>query len=392
MPIASKRGGVDERASLFPPEILPLIHDSFVRSCDLYEEYVFRLALDVFRRLGLAAACATPATTSEAVARAELEPRQATVPLDWILRKLVRHGVLEAHPDAGEARYRLSGELPKLDAESVRLAQERHEPRALPSYTIAALAAEHYPAVLRGETTGERVLFGADRMAAWEEYFANDNVIYALNNRIGAIACEAAFPPGGGAILELGGGLGSGTWALLDRFAVKGRPAPTYRFTELSVPFARRAQKSLCARFPEVALSFARLDMNRPFAEAGVAPGAYALVHAVNAVHVARDLAFTLGEIREALCEGGALVIAECVRPLPGDPVHAEFVFNLLEAFREPVLVPGWRPNGGFLTPEQWTLALEANGFADVRLFPDIAAIRDAYPAFVVAAIVAVRA
>ena len=392
MPIASKRGGVDERASLFPPEILPLIHDSFVRSCDLFEEYVFRLALDVFRRLGLAAACAKPATTAEAIARAGLDPRQATVPLDWILRKLVRHGVLEADPDAGEARYRLSGELPKLDAESVRLAQERHDPRALPSYTIAALAGEHYSAVLRGETTGERVLFGADRMAVWEEYFANDNVIYALNNSIGAIACEAAFPPGDGAILELGGGLGSGTWALLDRFALKGRSAPTYRFTELSVPFLRRAQRALCARFPEVALSFARLDMNRPFAEAGVAPGSYALVHAVNAVHVARDLAFTLGEIREALREGGTLVVAECVRPLPGDPVHAEFVFNLLEAFREPVLVPGWRPNGGFLTPEQWTLALEANGFTDVRSFPDIASIRDAYPAFVVAAIVAVRA
>jgi hypothetical protein len=56
------------------------------------------------------------------------------------------------------------------------------------------------------------------------------------------------------------------------------------------------------------------------------------------------------------------------------------------------VLVPGWRPNGGFLTPEQWTAALDANGFEDIRIYPDIAAIRDAYPSFVVAAIVARRA
>jgi SAM-dependent methyltransferase len=141
--------------------------------------------------------------------------------------------------------------------------------------------------------------------------------------------------------------------------------------------------------FPEVPLAFALLDMNKPFAAAGVAPGAFALVHGVNTLHVATDLAFTLGEIREALAPGGAVVISECVRPHPNQPVYVEFVFNLLQAFREPVLVPGWRPNGGFLTPEQWTAALEANGFRDVRIVPDIIAIRDVYPNFVVAAVVA---
>jgi hypothetical protein len=107
---------------------------------------------------------------------------------------------------------------------------------------------------------------------------------------------------------------------------------------------------------------------------------------------VAHDLAFTLGQIREALCPGGALVIAECVRPFLGQPVYTEFVFNLLEAFQQPLLVPEWRPNGGFLTPEQWTAALHENGFRDVRWLPDIPLLRDAYPALVVAAIVARRA
>jgi hypothetical protein len=54
--------------------------------------------------------------------------------------------------------------------------------------------------------------------------------------------------------------------------------------------------------------------------------------------------------------------------------------------------VPGWRPNGGFLTPEQWTVALEANGFRNIEILPDIAALRDAYPSFLVAAITARRA
>jgi hypothetical protein len=72
--------------------------------------------------------------------------------------------------------------------------------------------------------------------------------------------------------------------------------------------------------------------------------------------------------------------------------VYVEFVFNLLDAFRDPVLVPEWRTSGGFLTPEQWTAALEANGFRNVQIVPDITAIRDVYPSFVVAAVVASKA
>jgi len=85
-------------------------------------------------------------------------------------------------------------------------------------------------------------------------------------------------------------------------------------------------------------------------------------------------------------------VIAECVRPFAGRPVYVELAFNLLASFRDPVLVPGWRPNGGFLTPEQWTEALAANGFEQVTVYPDVGAIRRAFPQFVVAAITGRRA
>lgn len=391
MTISGEHDGADMMSVLLPPDILPLFSDAFVRSCDLYEEFIFRLALDVFARTGLARVFAVPVTTPQAIASAGLNDHASRVPLDWILRELAAHGVLQSHDEAGVIRYALAGELPQLDPAEVRESQERHDPTALPSYTIASLAAEHYPAVLRGEMTGDSVLFGPDRIGIWFDYFSNDNPIYAISNTIGAIACEAALPQGGGAILELGAGLGSGATALLSRLAAKGRAGDVsaYRFTELSIPFLRRGQKSLPAAFPETPWTFARLDMNKPFEAAGVAPGAYALVHGVNTLHVASDLAFTLREIRAALAPGGSVVISECVRPFPGQPVYVEFVFNLLAAFREPELVPGWRPNGGFLTPEQWTAALTTTGFGDVRIVPDIAAIREFFPAFVVAAVVA---
>ena len=382
------------RAELLPPKVLPLFGDAFVRSCELFEEYVFRLTLDVFRRAELAAALRTPASTAEAIARAGLDGRVARVPLDWILRELASRGVLRVSEGGGAARYDLPGALPELDAASVLDEQRRHDQAALPSYTIAALAAGHYPAVLRGETTGEQVLFGPERIGTWSEYFSNTNVVYAISNTLGAIACEEALPAEGGAILELGGGLGSGAEALLSRLVASGRAGTvsSYRFTEISIPFLRRGQKTLPAGFPGVAFAFARCDMNRPFSEANAAAGSYALVHGVNTLHVASDLAFTLAEIRTALAPSGSLVISECVRPFPRQPIYVEFIFNLLTAFREPVLDPAWRPNGGFLTPEQWTAALTANGFRDVRMVPDIAKIREVYPSFVVASIVASRA
>src|SRR5262249_43386938 len=166
----------------------------------------------------------------------------------------------------------------------------------------------------------------------------------------------------------------------------------TYQFTELVPAFLRRAQRFLGewdARVPS--LTFAPLDMNRPFAEQGVPPDSVSIVYAVNTLHVAHDLAFTLGEVRRVLEPGGQVIVSECIRPFSGATLYPEFIFNLMETFRAPRLHPHYRPNGGFLTPAQWTAALEAAEFSDVRVFPDIARILDVFPTFYVATLGARR-
>ena len=390
MPTETQRTRANERAALIPPEILPLFDVRFAGSCELLEEYVARLAAAAFRSTGLERACASAVTVDEAVAGAGLVPAIARVPAAWLAATLAARGWLET---VHGGRYRAAQPLPALDPDEVLAAQAALDERCLPSYRIAALAAARYPAVLRGEITGEQALFDPEGVSAWVKYFSNANPLYAVSNAIGAVAAERALPAGGGAVLELGGGFGSGAEALLARLEAAGRglEVAAYRFTELAPMFLRRAERTLGARFKGWPLEFGALDINRPFAEAGVAPGSCALVYGVNVVHVARDLAAALGEIRTALAAGGAIVLAECVRPFAGRPVYVELVFNLLGAFRDAVLVPGWRPNGGFLTPEQWRAALEANGFAAVEVFPDIAAIRRVIPQFVVAAISARR-
>jgi SAM-dependent methyltransferase len=389
--LAGGGGRSDSLTGMLPGELLPLFDDRFVRSCELFEEYVARLSLQVVRNTGIDVAALEAGTPAEIAARAGLDPVRAPVTVGWLLGTLAAGG---AAVRGGDGRYTVLAALPDLDPREVADAQERHDPSSLASYRMADLAAASYPAVLRGEAGGEEALFAPDRIGAWFEYFSNDNLIYAISNRIGALAAERALHGDGGQVLELGGGLGSGTMALFERLTESGRlfAIRSYRFTEIAPSFLRRGQRRLAGLFPRAPLSFGRLDMDRPFAEAGVEDGAFALVYGVNTLHVARDLELTLAEARRALAPGGALVLSECVRPFPGRPVYVEFLFNLLEAFRAPKLVEPWRPNGGFLTPEQWTMALEACGFRDVTVYPDIARLREVCPSFVVAAISAMRA
>ncbi len=377
------------------PSLVPLFDAAFIRSCALYDEFVHRLALRVFRDAGLGAAARDAGTVDEIAARAGLEVERSRTPLDWILRYLAARRVVEdgVGHDGGH-RFRVSAPVPDLEPVSVRDEQTRHDPSWLPAYVLAETAARDYAAFFRGEAAGEAILFSPARFRLWLDYFSNANGLYAVSNRVGAIAAEEWMPRGGGAVLELGGGLASAATALLERFEAAGRLAEIreYRFTEVVPAFLRRGQRTLEARFPGSGfLRFGQLDMNRPFVEQGIEPGGLSVVYAVNTLHVAYDLDFTLGEIYRVLAPGGRLVVSECVRPLPGQAIYVEFIFNLMETFRSPRLHPGYRPNGGFLTPEQWTAAMGASGFADVRLLPDIARLRDRFPNFYIAAIGATR-
>lgn len=380
---------------LLSPALLPLFDVSFIRSHLLYGEFVDRLVLRLAHETGLEPATREPGSAEEIAARVGLEARCALVPLDWMLRRLAARGALEEVGAVGVGRrFRGRGAWPVLDPAPVREEQLRHDPSSLPSYALAETVAQDYPAFLRGEAVGEAVLFSPRRLRLWVDYFSNGNGLYAISNHVGAVAVAEWLPRAGGVVLELGGGLGSGALAVLERLEAAARLGEIreYRFTELVPAFLRRGQQTLQARYRDPSwLQFGTLDMNRPFADQGVPPSSLSAVYAVNALHVAHDLDFTLGEVLRALEPGGRLIVAECVRPHRGQTISAEFVFNLMETFRSPRLHPTYRPAGGFLTPEQWRSAMEAAGFAEVRFLPDVLTIRERVPDFSVAAIGATR-
>ena len=382
-------------AALLPPDLARWFDARFVRSDRLFDEYVARLVARVVRELRLDEALSEEATAADAVVRAGLDPRVATVPVEWMLRHLAARTTLTVRADAsGVLRFHAARLLSVDDPAVIRAEQERHDASSLPSYELADAAAATYPTFLAGKRSGEELLFAPARFALWNRYFSNEHPLYAVNNRIGAAALAAIEDEAHEAVLELGAGLGSGTAAALEALAAANRlgRVVSYRVTDLVPVFIRTAQRRIETQHPDVrVLMFATLDLDQPFAPQGVAPGSVSTVYAVNTLHVADDLSVTLGEIRRALRPGGHLVFAECIRPRPGQTLYPEFIFNLLSRFRAPRLHAGYRPHGGFLTPEQWTAALGAEGFADVRIVPDISALRSAAPAFAVGAITATR-
>ena len=336
-------------------------------SCELVEHYALRLAIDLVARLELAPLLDEPRTVEELLAARGFVPGFRPA-LGWLLDRLVLAGASTRDADG---RYRLAAPLPSPDLAALRAEGLAADASYAPAFALLDEAAALYPRVARGETDGESALFR--RLPLWFAYFSNQNGYYALNNRVTARAAAARLA--GGTVLEVGAGLGSATEALLD--ALDERAALTsYLVTEPVPLFRRRAERTLRAAHPRAPLAFAALDVNRPWATQGAAPGSAHLVWGVNVFHLARDLDAVLAQARATLAPGGWLVIGEGLRPRRGEPVDAELPFRLLASFTDVVLDPATRATPGFLTAEEWLAALARAGFTGLEIVPDAVRLR----------------
>jgi SAM-dependent methyltransferase len=352
-----------------------LFDDGLYRSIAWAEQYAACLVADVLAALGIADPPADAAELS-ACARSQglVDAFQPT--LAWLA--------------AFHRRSAASG-TPRQSRPALYAAGVAIDPANARTAALFDAAAAAYPRVARGEASGEDLLLGGAATTLWLDYFNNANALYAVNNHVAAIAATRRI--GGRAmprILEVGAGAGSGTEALLDRLAAVagGRlRLGAYVASEPSPFFRRRGQRRLAGRSP--ALSFRAVDIDHPWPAQGIEPCSFDLVFAVNVLHVAGDLPFTLDQARRSLAAGGWLVAGECLRPFPAFPVSIEFVFGLFKGFSKVHPIPGTAPEAGFLTPEAWQVALAGAGFDTVEITPDHHRIRDVLPQFVVGAVCA---
>jgi SAM-dependent methyltransferase len=339
------------------------------RACKLVDLYTLHVAIDLLRELADPALLARGASADDLLAKggyvATFRPA-----LVWLLGRAAAAGIDVRTP------------LPRTDRATVRAACLAIDPSYVPAFTLMDEAAALYPRVGRGEINGDRALLM--KASLWVAYFDNRNGYYALNNRVVAAAVAARAAGAGPArVLEVGAGLGSASETLLDRLPAVER----YQVTEPIRFFRRRAERTLRAAHPSVALEFGALDVNGRWAEQGVRSASHTFVVGVNVFHLARDLVATLREAFEAIEPGGWLVVGEAIRPHPHACVGAELPFQILQSYLAVETDPELRPTPGFLTAEGWTEALRRAGFTEIALVPDAARLRDLWEGAITAAV-----
>lgn len=371
------------RAAIADERVRELFPFRFLAANETFARLVDATAYQILSSIG-ALPTATGMTVQLAKQRLSI-PWRRTVPLRFLYEKLSDSGVLQR---AG-GRYHL-GTVPVGEFETIAAELAAREPGAAVAAEILRTLVSEAKTYFAGEATGDEILFAPQQLPLWLKYFSNDNLLYAINNEVGAEALSRLVPADGGPfeILEIGGGCGSAADQALRKL---GPGVTRYRFTEVAETFARHGERAArAAASPSTAVESARLDMTVPWERQGVEPGTFDAVYSVNCFHVAPDLDFVIAEAAKALKPGGAVVVSECVRPTKlARPIHAEIIFDFLDSFTDVVTDPVKRPTHGFLTPAAWRATFEAAGLGDVVILPDVDEIAEEYPDFVVGAVIA---
>jgi SAM-dependent methyltransferase len=367
----------------------PVFSERLYQSIELMERYSVEMAIDLARRLNVIDRLSQWQSVDDLCRLLSFQP-SFRFALRWILERLVETNCVEAKTDRNTRLYRLRNAPGQTDLGKLRAAGLNVDPANAATLDLLDHAANLYPAVANGEQSGDQSLLGPQGVPLWLNYFHNDNLTYAVNNWVAAaIAAKRVSRRRALRILEVGAGPGSGSEILLRLFDERGLLPRLQRYlvTEPNAFFLRSSQRKLARQYPGLPLEWVALNLDLPWGTQGIGPGEFDLVYAVNVMHISKDLLFSLNEARSALGSDGWLVIGECLRPYPNQPIYPELMFQILESFTNVGLDPEIRPNPGFLTAEQWRRAFTRAGFARAEVAPDVDSIREIYPHFFTGAI-----
>jgi SAM-dependent methyltransferase len=366
-----------------------IFSERLYQSIELMERYSIELAVDLLGQLNLAQHLTAWRTADDLCGILGFQPR-FSVALQWILARLLETGCIHIQRNNGAPSFHFRNAPWKPDLRYFRALGLNIDPANAATLDLLDYAASAYPSVATSGEGGDHNLFGPQGVPLWLSYFNNDNQTYAVNNWVGAAAaadCLSSHPRL--RILEIGAGTGSATEILLRLLGERELLPRLERYvvTEPNAYFRRCNQRKLAVQHPKLSLEWATVDLNLPWSNQGVAAGEFDLVYAVNVMHIAKNLLFSLNEARSALAPDGWLVLGECVRPYNDQPMYPELMFQVLDSFTNVEMDPEFRPNPGFLTAEQWRRAFLRAGFPRTDIAPDIERIRAIYPHFFTGAI-----
>ena len=380
----------DPRLAEYLKEYPALVfNDRLYQSIELMERYSVEMAVDLARRLNVIDHLSQWQSVDDLRRLLSFQP-SFRFALHWILERLAEIDCVEARTEGSTRFYHLRHAPGQPDLETLRAVGLQIDPANAATLDLLNHAARLYPVVANAGEGGDRNLLGPQGVPLWLNYFHNDNLTYAVNNWVGAaLAADCVSSQRALRILEVGAGPGSASEILLRLFDERGLlpRVERYLITEPNAFFLRCGQRKLARQYPGLPLEWGALNLDLPWSIQGVNPGEFDLVYAVNVMHIAKDLLFSLNEARSALASDGWLVIGECLRPYFNQPIYPELMFQILESFTNVQTDPEIRPNPGFLTAEHWRRAFTRARFQRVEVAPNIDRIREIYPHFFTGAI-----
>jgi acyl transferase domain-containing protein/NADPH:quinone reductase-like Zn-dependent oxidoreductase/ubiquinone/menaquinone biosynthesis C-methylase UbiE len=166
----------------------------------------------------------------------------------------------------------------------------------------------------------------------------------------------------GANVLEIGGGTGGATAAVLRGFAARGGGAETvvgrYSFTDISPGFFEAASEKF-ASWSSV-MDFKKLDIEDDPLTQSFTPASYNLIVAAMCLHATKNLHETLTNVRKLLKPGGTLLLVEATT----DRLDIQMIFGTL---------PGWwlaeepeRQMSPNVSLGMWDRVLRETGFTGV--------------------------
>lgn len=223
---------------------------------------------------------------------------------------------------------------------------------------VHAQVIECLPELLRDHIALAPLLVLAGNPVAVLGAYQHNHFTAAINQALAARAREVRSASEVLQVLELGGGAGCTTRAVLAALEEREK---AYRFTDISSLFTGAAQREFRL---EPGMQFGLLDLDRDFSEQGIEPCSQDLVIAGNVLHNACNLPRSLAQIRACLRDGGTLLFSESITD---NPAMLTFMHLLLSP---PAGAPLRTTDEVFISPDAWRQALHVAGFELIDLWP----------------------
>ena len=342
-----------------------MFDEKYYKLCTLTRQYVVALIEDVFDSVNISKVVEESFISEKEIIHKLKLSEMSKKCLRWFFRYLGNNGIAATKIKDNIFYYRFCKKFPSVEKGLIRNQLIEIDTQVDISCALLSKAASGYADFLKGTRTGAQILFIDDRMSLWSEYFSNNNAGYKIHNMLGAVGVLKWVHNDKVTILELGGGTGYASIALLSEFANsdKLKNIENYFFSDFSSLFIRSGAREIDSNMPTFKkLKTCKIDFDKPLLDQDVQSNSIDICYGVNSLHVAKNLEKSLGFIYEILKPKGKLIISECVRPNVDVQLFQELIFNLLDNYRD-VELSSSRQTPGFLTIDNWEKSFKKAGF-----------------------------